>query len=51
VYRRAVATLYSGDHRAMKVLIWKDLLKEIEGAIDRCEDIANTVESTKLKFA
>jgi predicted phosphate transport protein (TIGR00153 family) len=51
VYRRAVATLYSGDHRAMEVLIWKDLLKEIEGAIDRCEDIANTVESTKLKFA
>jgi len=51
VYRRAVASLYSGDHRAMEVLIWKDLLKEIEGAIDRCEDIANTIESTKLKFA
>ena len=49
--RRAVASLYSGDHRAMEVLIWKDLLKEIEGAIDRCEDIANTIESTKLKFA
>jgi predicted phosphate transport protein (TIGR00153 family) len=51
VYRRAVASLYSGDHRAMEVLIWKDLLKEIEGAIDRCEDIANTIESTKLKYA
>ena len=46
VYRRAVASLYSGDHRAMEVLIWKDLLEEIEGAIDRCEDIANTIEST-----
>ena len=51
VYRRAVASLYSGDHRAMEVLIWKDLLKEIEGAVDRCEDIANLIESTKLKHA
>jgi uncharacterized protein len=51
VYRRAVASLYRGEHRAMDVLIWKDLLKEIEGAIDRCEDIANTIESTKLKQA
>jgi predicted phosphate transport protein (TIGR00153 family) len=51
VYRRAVALLYSGEHRAMDVLIWKDLLKAIEGAVDRCEDIANTIESTKLKWA
>jgi uncharacterized protein Yka (UPF0111/DUF47 family) len=46
-----VASLYSSEHRAMRVLIWKDLLKQIEGAIDRCEDIANTIESTKLKHA
>lgn len=51
VYRRAVAALYSGEHRATTVLIWKDLLKEIEGAIDRCEDIANLIESTRLKHA
>jgi len=51
VYRRAVASLYSGDYRAMDVLIWKDLLKEIEGAIDRCEDIANTIDATRLKHA
>jgi hypothetical protein len=25
VYRRAVATLYSGDYRAMDVLKWRDL--------------------------
>ena len=51
VYRRAVATLYSGDYQAMQVLIWKDLLRETEAAIDRCEDIANTIESVVLKHA
>jgi predicted phosphate transport protein (TIGR00153 family) len=51
IYRRAVASLYSGDHRAMDVLIWKDLLLQIESAIDRCEDIANTIDATRLKQA
>jgi len=51
VYRRAVATLYSGDYRAMDVLIWKDLLHQIEVAIDRCEDIANNIDATRLKQA
>lgn len=49
LYRRCLAELYSGDFRAMDVLIWQDLLHETEGAIDRCEDIANTIESVVLK--
>ena len=51
VYRRGVAVLYSGDFGAMEVLMWKDLLDGAEGAIDRCEDIANVIESVALKFA
>jgi uncharacterized protein Yka (UPF0111/DUF47 family) len=51
VYRRAVADLYSGGYRAMDVLKWKDILAQIEEAIDRCEDIANTIESVVLKHA
>ena len=51
VYRRGVAVLYSGDFGAIEVLMWKDLLDGAEGAIDRCEDIANVIESVALKFA
>jgi uncharacterized protein Yka (UPF0111/DUF47 family) len=51
VYRRAIAELYSGDYRAMEVLKWKDILGQMESAIDRCEDIANTIESVVLKHA
>jgi uncharacterized protein len=51
IFRRAVAGLFAGDHRAMDVLIWKDLVDEAEAAIDRCEDIANSIESVHLKYA
>jgi predicted phosphate transport protein (TIGR00153 family) len=51
VYRRGVAELYSGEYRAKDVLVWRDLLEQIEQAIDRCEDIANTIESIHVKYA
>ena len=51
IYRRGVAELYSGDYRAMEVLKWKDILHEMETAMDRCEDIANIIESIALKQA
>ncbi|MEO8477631.1 MAG: DUF47 family protein [Actinomycetota bacterium] len=51
LFRHGVAELYAGDFGAMEVLMWKDLLSEAEAAIDKCEDIANTLESVVLKFA
>jgi len=51
VHRRAVAALYSGDYKAMDVLKWKDITEQMETAVDRCEDIANTIESLVLKHA
>jgi uncharacterized protein len=51
VYRMAVAELYSGGFGAMDVLKWRDVLEEMEAAIDRCEDVANTLESISLKHA
>jgi predicted phosphate transport protein (TIGR00153 family) len=50
VYRRAIAELYGGDHRPLEVLMWKDLLHQVESAIDRCEDVANQIESVVAKF-
>ena len=48
-YRRTLAELFSGDYRAMDVLKYKDIIEEIETAIDRLEDVANTLESIVLK--
>jgi predicted phosphate transport protein (TIGR00153 family) len=50
VYRRAIAELYAGDHPPLEVLMWKDLLHQVESAIDRCEDVANQIESVVAKF-
>lgn len=49
LYRRTISELFSGDHKAMDVLKWKDIVEEIEQGIDALEDVANTVESIVLK--
>jgi Phosphate transport regulator (distant homolog of PhoU) len=51
VYRRATADLFSGDHPAIEVLKWKDIVDQVEEAIDRCQSISNTMESIALKYA
>ncbi|MBA2274517.1 MAG: DUF47 domain-containing protein [Actinobacteria bacterium] len=48
-YRRTIAELFSGDYKAMDVLKYKDISEEIEQAIDRLEDVANTVEGIFVK--
>lgn len=48
-YRRTIAELFSGDYRAMDVLKFKDIIEEVEGAIDRLEDVANVIENIVLK--
>lgn len=49
VYRRAVADLFSGDHKALDVLKLKELYEQAEEAIDACERVANTLEAIVLK--
>lgn len=51
LYRRTISELFSGDHNAMDVLKWQDIVEEIEQGIDALEDVANTVESIVLKQA
>jgi uncharacterized protein len=50
-YRRAIADLFSGDFKAMDVLKWKDIIDELEAAMDDIEDVANTLEGIALKQA
>jgi uncharacterized protein len=48
-YRRTIAELFSGDYKAMDVLKYQGIIEEIEAAIDRLEDVANTIETIYLK--
>jgi len=51
LYRRAIADLFSGDYRAMDVLKWKDVIDNLEEAVDGLEDVGNIIESAVLKHA
>ena len=53
LYRHARADLYSFDaeHPARYLLTWKDIVDEIERALDELEHVAHTVESIVLKNA
>ena len=51
VYRQAVADLFNGDHRTLDVLKWKDIIDEMEAAIDRLEDASDLLEAIALKHA
>ena len=51
LYRRAVAGLFSGDYKAMDVLKWKEVIENLEEAIDGLENVANIIESIVLKHA
>jgi uncharacterized protein len=51
IYRQAIADLFSGDYKAMDVLKWKDILDELEAAMDELEDVANALEGIALKQA
>ena len=47
--REAVADLFSGRHDVLDVMRWKEIYGRLESAADRCEDVANTIESIVVK--
>jgi predicted phosphate transport protein (TIGR00153 family) len=51
IFRRSVAELFNGQHKAMDVLKWKEIYDEVEAAIDQCEKIADAIEAIVLKNA
>ena len=53
LYRQARADLYAfeAEHPARYVLIWKDIIEQLEDALDGLQHVARTVESIALKYA
>jgi len=51
LYRRSIADMFGGDHKAMDVLRWKEVSETLEEALDGLENVANIVEAVVLKHA
>ncbi len=49
--RHAIGELFSGSYDALDVIKLKQLYTLLEDALDRCEDVANTLESIAIKNA
>src|SRR5258706_118408 len=49
VSRHAVADLFGGTHDLLDVMRWREIYGRLEGAADKCEDVANTIEAIVLK--
>ncbi len=49
ISRQAVADLFDGSHDLLDVMRWKEIYGRLEGAADKCEDVANVIEAIVLK--
>lgn len=51
-YRQALADLFNAPGAdPLNVVKWKEIYDRIETAVDKCEDVANIVESVAVKYA
>ena len=51
VYDKAIERLFANEKDAIELIKWRDLYSTLELATDRCEDVANVIESIMLKYA
>lgn len=51
VYFRAIGELFQNQTDAMQIIKWKELYEILENATDRCESVANIIESIILKHS
>lgn len=49
IEQHALASLFETERDPILVIKWKDLYADLEAATDRCEDVANVIESIVLK--
>jgi hypothetical protein len=49
VYHTAIAELFHNESDPLTVIKWKDIYEKLESAVDRCENVANIIESVIIK--
>ena len=49
IHQRAVKHLFESETNPVTILKWKETLDYLEDAVDKCEDVANVIESVIVK--
>ena len=50
VYREALMDLFDNHTDAVEIIKLREIYDQLEGATDRCEDVANVLEGVVLKY-
>jgi len=51
IFRSALGELFADTTDIAKIIKWREIYEHMEGASDRCEDVANVLEGVALKHA
>jgi predicted phosphate transport protein (TIGR00153 family) len=51
VFRRSLGRLYKKGNDPLEVMKWREIFENLETALDRCEDVANQIESLVLEYS
>jgi uncharacterized protein len=51
IYHTAIAELFRETADPLTVIKWKEIYEKLESAVDRCESVANIIESIIIKHA
>ena len=51
LHKAAIAELFSDGKDAVEIIKWNDIYDHLESAVDKCEDVADTVEGIVVKNA
>ncbi|HEY4741006.1 MAG: DUF47 domain-containing protein [Candidatus Acidiferrales bacterium] len=49
--RKLIADLFDEEKDAVQIIKWKEIIELLEFAADKCEDVANVIETVTLKNA
>jgi len=47
--RTLIAQLFDEERDPVQIIKWKEIIEVIETAVDKCEDVANVIESVTIK--
>ena len=51
IYHEAIGELFEGAPDPLAVIKWKEIYEKLEATVDRCEHVANIIESVVIKNA
>ena len=49
--RALIAQLFDQERDPIQIIKWKEIIEVIETAVDKCEDVANVIETVTMKNA